>query len=68
MALCSKAPSDAECEGKECWLEGKWGDHFGPGSYAPDGSKELSLETLFGSVLPKYVLWVADDVGVKNCR
>ena len=68
VSQCAKAPTDAECEGKSCWLEGSWGTHFGPAPYAPDGAKALSLETLFGKVVPKYALWVADEKNVKNCR
>lgn len=67
VAQCAKAPTDASCEGKNCWLSGEWGDHFAPGTYA-GGSKTISIEDLLGKALPKYVLWVSDTKTVPNCK
>lgn len=67
VAQCSNAPSDADCEGKDCWLHGDWGTHFAPGPYAGEG-KLISVEDLLGKAVPKFVIWVADVTKVPNCK
>ena len=67
VAQCNKAPSDADCEGKDCWLHGEWGDHFAPGPYAGSG-ETISIENLFGKAIPKFLLWVSDSKTVPNCK
>lgn len=67
-APCSSPPTDEACEGAGCWLEGDWGNGMAPAPYAGPDFKPVSLDDLFGKVVPKYVLWAADEAKVPNCK
>ncbi|MSP90259.1 MAG: hypothetical protein EXR79_00400 [Myxococcales bacterium] len=65
---CSTLPSDDDCAGVACWLEGPWGNGLPPAPYAAGALKPVSIDDLFTQVLPGYVKRLMDDKANPNCR
>jgi hypothetical protein len=65
---CQNPPTDADCVGQPCWLEGDWGTGLAPAPYAGGKLKPLSLDALFTKVLPGYVQRVTDAKKFPNCK
>lgn len=72
MPPCQPVLDDATCEGLEascqrCWLEGTWGNGMAPAPYASDLA-EVTIDELFGDVLPRFVKRMIDVDNQKPCK
>ena len=65
---CKSLPDEDFCDQNPCWLEGSWGNGMAPAPYAGEDHKTISMDALFGEVLPGYVLRIMDDKTYKPCK
>ena len=73
ISPCDSIPDDDVCaqieaQGMSCWLDGWWGNGFGPAPYAGADLQVVTRENLFGEVLPPMIERMLDTATYPNCR
>lgn len=59
---CTPPFGEADCQNLGCWLDTEWGNGFGPAPFRPaTGFREVSLDALFGKILPRFVDRMLDE-------